>query len=662
MPKIRSHGEVIHVVYDAGDDWLLVLPEGGGLNDFASRGNILWVTQYGRILFYDLVARRLIGTVGRGTSKPRSQLSRDERRLFVQFVSPDPDAPVPAHSSLYDLVVIDIATATVVSDCRLEPKVLIEEMREADDGYIIASHATDKFRPARLSRIDPSTGKVETMEVPKASEYHAFHNGSPDGRYWLRSDRRIASIEVPDGKPGLFGRRKVPYYTPVVQLWEAWPPRFLRWLPVGWTHEDDMPADSARYSEGKAEFLKRTWPRIVEASEATAHDPGVDVLWPRPGETGDWNDELLKAMQQEWHGFTHGIHGWWERDGSGFWAACARAIFFVGLDGSVSAGEYATVGNNPYRQPMHGGVEVLPGHAIRVGYSQGDVTYRGRGTGPARATAIPFDDPAWSNKDKYQLVPAVQERVERALAARDRITVPLIEWSDAGVVAAIEAIRLRLVAELPLRKSESASIAFEHGGKNQSEKTVFERVTKKHPAAAPAIALLIGDVCTALQPRRPFFGDSNEVNLLGHAARALGLLDLDAMPVLKRYYSIMVDSEHEFFFTTQTVPLLIEHHGWRPQLIDLVWWLMLQQPTNGLDHYGRVWDEWGLGDAVTSAFTPTQFAAFTATLMGPSETTGKHPARLSYHGVDTLARDVSATPWLKTFFEAMASPAERQPG
>ncbi|MGV3490242.1 MAG: YncE family protein [Devosia sp.] len=644
MPNIRSHGEVIRVIYEDGDEWLFALPEGGGLADVDSRGDVMWVAQFGRILFYDVAARQAIGSIRRGSSKPRTRMSRDGKRLFAFFVSSGDDG---RH---FDLLIIDVATGAVLSDCRLDPPLLIHDMRETEDGHLIASRKTEKSdKTAMLCRIDPATGAVEVAEVKKATERHHFHSPSPDGRYWLRTDRRIASMEAREGTLGL---RRTRYYTPVVQLWEVWPPRFLRWLPVGWTPEDEMPTASAG---GVADGPQGVWPQIVAASEAAPHDPTIDVAW--PDALRGWDVDRQQATERLWRGFAFGEmgrDGWWDFDGRGFWTECQQAVRFVTIDGAITAGEYATAAGNSVRQPRHGGVEVLPDHAIKVGYAMGMVTYRGAGKGPGRAVAIPFGSPGWSDEDRFKRDPMLDQRIERTLANRDRLSVPLLEWSDAGVVAALDAMRIKLSSELPLRRSERAIISFAHEGKNLGEKAFFERVAKNHGSTTSAITRLIDGVCAALEPGGAFFGD-NQVATLGHAASALGLMDIDALPTLKRYYSVLVDSEHETWFTLEIVPALIQRHGWQPQMINFVWWLLLARPTNGLDDYGKVWSDWGFGAAVTSAYSPIQFADLTGEMCGPTVVDPRSGIAFTYPGVDVLLRQLNGRrePWVDQFAQVM---------
>ena len=148
-----------------------------------------------------------------------------------------------------------------------------------------------------------------------------------------------------------------------------------------------------------------------------------------------------------------------------------------------------------------------------------------------------------------------------------------------------------------------------------------------------------------------------QIGIFAYAARALGLMTLDFLPTLKRYREVVIDTEHELFFTTETVPLMIERHGWTEAMIEFVLWLLLIGNTNGLN--SDVWAHWELGKAVKGKHTPASLAELTRRLLGtPEPPDPRYPVQHTYRGVDHFRRDLGILEddWLAAYFVLLKTP------
>lgn len=693
MPKLTVRNDVVQVLTDAQEEWLLLLPESGVTAEATDQ--VLWITRHSQIAFYDIPGRRLIGAIDlRGATATR--LSADKTRLFV-IETFRGEAGVQT-----ELQTIELSTARVLARHRLEGVGAVEDIRETSDGRLIASrrYMGDAQSTSVLWRVDPDTGGAETAEVKSSTSFQSFEKPTPDGRYWLRRDDRLARQVVEERKQGIFGRVRTTYYSPVLQLWETWPPRFLRWLPTGWTPEDEMPRLDGGWPIKEPEKKARVWASIADASDEAPADPTTGVDWPKPelrdrlaaeafsrvprpdpAKRAEVEEEAVVRMIREWRQFAHGDSlqrvPIWDVDGSGFWIQVENVVRRISVDGTASAGQYM-LRPGGLREVLAFGSETLPGHRFAGRFNQGRATFHDVGRGPARPTELRRDGPDWSDRGgTNDWDRTLDERVAKLRATRDRIPVPLDAWSESGVVSAMRTLGRTLSATPPPRGRPQAWIVFTHGGEELSEKQFFERIVADFPSVAPEIDKLIHVACDALASHSMLLDEKHQVALLGHAARALGILDIDALPTLKRYYEVMIDSEHETWFTLQTVPFIVEHHGWRRPIIEFVWWLLLKRPTNGLDDYAAVWlvggegrtdRHWGMRKVVQAMYRPSQFAELTRRLVGPPEVEGKFPARYSYRGVDALVqhlgfrRDMklelvrAADGWLAEFLDLMATP------
>lgn len=691
MPKLTQHNDVLQVLSDGQEEWLLLLPDGSAKATVAS-DEILLVSDRHQILFYDIPKRSLVAAVDVSAGSKAMCISADRTRLYVIHTCRDESK---VHT---DLLTVALPTGSILASQRLQGVLGVRDIREAPDGHLVVSRSNSNAEdPSVLWHIDPDNGAVERSEVANSTTFQPFEQPSPDGRYWLRRDDRLARQVVQDGKEGIFGRRSTTYYSPVVQLWETWPPRFLRWLPVGWTPEDEMPRLDGGWQIHDPAEKARVWISVADASEQAPNDPTIGIIWPEPGlreqlaaeaysriprpdptEREKVQNETIVKMIREWREFAHGdpVHRrpFWDLDGTGFWLQVQQVLRRISVDGTTSAGQYA-LRRGGMREVLASGSETLPGHRFAAKFNQASAIFHDVGRGPARPTEINREGPDWSDRGgTYDTDLALPARAEKLRATRDRILVPLDAWTDAGVMAAMRALGDTLTTTPPPRGRPQAWVVFSHKGKEISEKQFFERVALDFQGMAPEIDRLINVACDALASHQMLLSQDFQVALLGHAARALGLLDIGSLSTIKRYYSEMIDSGHETWFTMQTVPAIVEHHGWQRVIIEFVWWLMLQRPTNGLDSYDRVWlskgrphDGWGMGDAVKGLFTPGQFAELTRVIGGQPQISGAHPARYSYQGVDDLVQHIGfrhdqkvekvrqSDPWVAEFIDLMDS-------
>jgi hypothetical protein len=141
--------------------------------------------------------------------------------------------------------------------------------------------------------------------------------------------------------------------------------------------------------------------------------------------------------------------------------------------------------------------------------------------------------------------------------------------------------------------------------------------------------------------------------IFASAVKALGVLESAALPTLERY-GIFVDPEHEYYFAGTTVRAIIKAHGWTDAVVDFVFWVLVWNYYNTLDHYGTVWREWGLRDAVVGR-EPRAFARHIAGHLDDTIRMKDDPGRYGTGGLDKLAKDIPQPhePWAAAFFDEL---------
>lgn len=628
---------------------------------------------------FSATARRRVATLAIGEKQQFSHschisISRDEQKLYALVARKDDHV----------LHIVDPKSGKIAAShiglrgCR-------RAAMERPDGKLVLE--VGSYYPAApqqgLMLLDPATGEREESWSADSEDHFGFLSHSPDGRWWLRLDRTALPVfdtEVPF-LARLLGRKPERTYGINMQLWEAFPLRFVRRLTVAWVPSKEMP-DHAGFSvrddiADPDAAQREMWDTI--ASTLARADVGPTEEVPRQAfpaqyvaDENDWR--CLKENVQALGGPRTGssIAGW-QPDSQAFWFEYHGFLSCVGVDGAISArlftermgqtisAEFAELYTNRkgwiYGPPFakRGTVVPMNFRKAEVRYAEGTALFDGAPSDePHRVLQIPKADDQWvpagQGESKF-----VKDRVQALKNEAKKVFVPLAEWSEAGCIAAIDALTAQVDPNFTGRAVDSEiAVVFRMGHEEIGEQQFFSTVRERFPGATPAIGRLIERYVES-NPRHvdvysPSDDTEQSIALLGHAVHALGVLDQNALMTVRRY-GMTVDLEHETFFTASTIPAIIAAHGWTEPVTDFVIWVLLRSYNNGLLDYPKVWRMWGLEKAARRQ-TPEAFARRVmqefANLGGYDDDPGPHGAS----GMDLLAKELPKPhdEWLRAFF------------
>jgi hypothetical protein len=622
----------------------------------------------GRLQLYHAPTRRPSATVELGALRKHAPpipvtVSRDGRRLFV----------VHSLETESALNVVEIATGEITAVHRGLPWYLPRRPVERLDGRLLLEAPRHG-----LILLDPATGERQDSQVSLGDPAPRFLSASPDGRYWLRFDP--TTFPTHDTAPSLVERLSGKgsaerQYGLTVQLWEAFPLRFLRRVVVAWLKVEELPDEAhLRTPTGR----RAIWDAAAAAAAANAgptDPPPARSAYPAPFSTDDAAWKRVEANVASLAGNWIRVAGWQPNEAA-FWVSTNSFLSCVGVDGTVSPRLYTQ------RLGLEGGTwlpvaarwkDVIPqdGRKARVIYPKGEALFDGAPSRePHRTVAIPTDRDHWRAGNNDWLGPDQKEVFRRISALEDErrtIVVPLAAWTEADCVAAIDALTARVGAREVhnrVRDGNSVRIVFTSpDGERIGESRFFSEVGARFPGTAPAIRGLVERYADVSGPDRTFhFNAEDDTGIFSHAVRALGVLDRSALPTLERY-GLLVDAEHEYYFAGTTVPDVIEAHGWTDDVVDFVFWVLVRNYYNTLQDYGVVWREWGLRDAVVRR-EPRAFARHLTSALADLIARDDDPGRYGPWGFEQLAKQIPQPhePWAQAFFAELERIAAERAG
>ena len=671
MFTVEQFGEYLRVAgYSDGTDWWIAMPDAHNYQRWcglAGPEHVWYGGRDGRLHILHAPSRRRVATLQPEGFSPIQnapaplRASRDGRRLYyLQWLGPS------AHG-MGRLHVIDISTGAVVAVHGPIPAQFTLQTAERPDGRLLIPTIRQS-----LVLLDPATGDWTESAVPDAPGAGNFWSGSsPDGRYWVRLDP--AALPVHQLTPGFLERlrgetKTERRYGLTLQIWEAFPLRFLTKTVAAWLTVKEMP-DEGRLAPAKQKpaLPSRTvlWDAVaaLRATDAgpSASPPPRSAYPPAlAADPAAWEvvEKNLKTLES-WIRLAG-----WQPDGEAFWASTNGFLTCVGVDGTVSPRLYTE------RWGLESGT-VLPVAArwqqvvplerrtARVIYSFGSAIFDGA---PSARPYVPHAIP--SARDRWQ--PAADDPAARDRAAatkrlevlrdeRRRIVIPFAGWTESGVVAAIDALTMEINEDLPRRAVDSEiRVVFASDAGDVSEEQFFAEVEARFPGAAPAIRRLVDRYCEAAKGHDPLFSQGDEgIGIFATGVRTLGVLDRSALPTLQRY-GVFVDPEHEYYFAGTTVPAVIKAHGWTDDVVEFVFWVLVWNYYNTLHDYGEVWGAWGLRDAVVGR-EPRAFARHLAGTLSEAIRMKDDPGRYGTGGLDQLAKQIPQPhePWAAAFFDEL---------
>ena len=677
--------------YADGSDWLMT-PGGGSLR---ARGIVaddyVWFhDERSELRIFSAKERRLTATLNVADTKSsfgraRISLSRDGRRLYVLVRKTEGQV----------LHIVDPALGRIATTHDGFPDGWQHPVLERPDGTLLVpfQERTNDIATHGLVLFDPANGARAESRISDYSDGHGFESHSPDGRWWLRPDR--SALPVLDVNPAfagrIFGRGPERYYGVTLQLWEAFPLRFARSLTVAWLKLGEMPdetrfAHDDRVPDPDAARLA-VWETIAAVTARAGAGPQDEI--PRSAFPAQFSahDREWRDIEENWHklGRACGSVRGWQPDSQAFWIQTNGFLSCIGVDGAVSPRLYAERKGRqdgrseierylyPQRDGMPSGgwprteyprsIDPLDGRKARVsyvdGYAGGAALFDGSpSTALHRVAAVSKSRDQWVEFDKNQRrgdALALDARVEALKDVRKKGFVPLAAWSEAACIAAIDALIAQIDADFFKRAVDGdIQTVFVMGKEHIDEEQFFNAVRDRFPGAAPAIRRLIErylDVYTGHSDLT--WKGSEGIAIFGHAVRALGVLDEEALPTVRRYGD-RVDGGHENFFAHETVPSIVAAHGWTDRVIDFVVAVLLRHYNKGSLHYAEVWNEWGLGEAA-GRHTPEAFARRVADQFAIIRVFDDDPGRYGSSGIGRLARELPKPhePWVAAFLAKM---------
>jgi hypothetical protein len=669
MLTVAQIGEYLRVAgYPDGSDWWILLPHGRTEFSYGVAGpaHVWYGERGGRVYIHDAHRRRQLATVRlEGCSSPGLltlpvTVSRDGRRLYVlEWFGAIDQGQGRVH-------VIDVSAGAVVAIHGPLPARLGGRPLERPDGRLLLP-----TRRQSLVQLDLLTGEWSESAVPgRHGAANFWTNGSPDGRYWIRFDP--AALPVHETTPGFLERvrgekkKAERRYGLTVQIWEAFPLRFVRRTVAAWLTAKELPDETqlARAKSRPAALPSRAalWDAIAAARAAGAtplDGPPPRSAYP-PALAAD--DAAWEAVEKN----LARLEGWidlggWQPDGAAFWVTTNGFLSCVGVDGTVSprlCTERLGLEPGTWLPVAARWRELVPlaGRTARVIYNSGTALFDGA---PRASLHVPHAISAtrdgWQPSDPAAQERAAYKRLDVLREGRRRIVIPFGGWSEAGCAAAIDALTKAINEDFPrLAVSHEIRIVFASGDGEVDEERFFTEVGGRFGGAAPAMQRLIDRYCDVAERDHYLFSRGEEgIGIFAWAVKTLGVLDGSALPTLKRY-GVFVDPEHEYYFAGTTVPAVVKAHGWTDDVVDFVFWVLAWNFYNTLDDYRKVWAGWGLRDAVVHR-EPRAFARHIAADLAETIRMKDDPGRYGIASLDKLAKQIPQPheSWAAAFFDEL---------
>ena len=202
MLTVEQLGEYLRVAgYPDGSDWWVLLPHGRNEFSYGITGPayVWYAERAGRLHILNAAGRQWLATVELEGYSPQSArvpvtASREGRRFYIlEWLG----AVAPGQARVH---VVDIPAGAVTAVHGPLPARFGDPPQERPDGRLLLPTLRQS-----LVLLDPTTGEWAESAVPGAPGAGNFwHQGSPDGRYWIRVDP--AALPVHETTPGFLER------------------------------------------------------------------------------------------------------------------------------------------------------------------------------------------------------------------------------------------------------------------------------------------------------------------------------------------------------------------------------------------------------------------------------------------------------------------------
>jgi hypothetical protein len=679
--NVVDHGYCLITGYPDGNDWL-VAPGRTALEAHGIGGDRAWFyDDRAELHIFDAPARRRAATLALGNPEKHGKdtricQSRDGRRLYA----------LTAQDRQQVLRVVDLAAARIVETHDGFPHGWAHAPLQRPDGKLLLPFQQRSQKPFDYGLVlfDPATGERAESRLRDYEVGVGFVSHSPDGRWWVRMERGAFPVldVAPTFAGRVLGRKPERYYGLTMQLWEAFPLRFVRRITVAWLTLGELPSPSLS-SVDPTKSREIVWEAIAQAAARRSTDPAEELTRADfPAQLVD-DERMWLSIEDTWRGLGYDFVYGWQPDGGAFWIRTNGLISCVGVDGTISPRLYLdrlglkrglnAIERELYSDSLDVGpypttlwpdtIEPLEGRRARAsyrvdGYEGGVALLDGASsTAPHRISAVAKARDHWVAFDAQQRFHddrAIRARIAAHKAERKRTAIPLAAWTEADCIAAIDAMTKKLTASFLERAVDGdVQFVFQSGAWDFDEEQFFTTVRERFPGAAPAIRRLIERYLAVHKRQRDLFWRGAEgIGIFGHAVRTLAVRDPDALQLMRRY-GRAVDIGHEHFFSRETVPAVIAAHGWTDAVIDFVIWVMLRNFYNTLQDYNEIWTQWGMGKAVKSRFSPEAFARRVAAEVEANRDWVEFLGDYGAEGLDQLAKDLPREPWVREFLAAL---------
>ena len=537
------------------------------------------------------------------------------------------------------LTVIDITNGQIVAfhdnlpagsiwDSRVDADgTIITPVRGVYEGDIPTRKPLDQGGEIKigLMKIHPQKGNTD-LEVISAPMWAGFSAPSESGRYWLNSDPTsipMRTFRTPVQERKFFGKKteeKV-YFGTTIQIWQAFPLKFIRNIAVNWCERTYMPDSGRQGSTAEKRKKMGMGPAhgdVFERLSMLLNDSNLGPLETLSHKT------IKSNFQDVWQEVEDCIHpcpinsyaGRYKNKATDF-----RNFHWVGDEGFYNETSYAHIEgktsprlflsealNDPKRPPLGQNLkaqnlEYFADGTLRINCydSQDFVTVDPR--------QMELDLPIRKIEENEIIARGKLDnkkrddrtaKAKKFLEKRMTFTVPIETLQSKDCVAAILHLTEQLGDDLATRAFEKQiKVVFKYGSENISETAFFEHVQRECPEATPALKTLIrkhNEVTGDWDHLYSYKTDDRE--FLGSAAHALGCLDLNSMPEM-RLFAERIDPSHQYVFCRETLPAIVETHGMTADVMRLLAWVMMFRSGNAVSPE-IVWDKLGLRDALKS--------------------------------------------------------------
>lgn len=558
--------------------------------------------------------------------------------------------------SNHQVDVIDLESLEIIDKLKDLPGEGLHDPVDQPDAILYWPSAQNSA--VRLLRYCKLTGEIEvSIYSDKCGgdllTPHTPTHPSPCGKYWLMPDNTLP-IQTIGGDL---------YFGLSLQVWEAFPLRFLRRVTCAWLPKEAFFA-SVKYREN----IESRFIAISRALEEYVTDPR-DVLersWLESSFVR--TDEDWQSLSQQWRELQFfAKHKGWQPDSEAFWLDTLNYFSCIGVDGTASPRLFCSqIANQRDKQSSFTGlykdIRIYNDRKARVLY---EPWYKVPEGGYCRLDGSPADDfwrkvgqggepgdwLALSAGDRFDFTGL---RAYDFLARQSVIRIPLKSQSPSDCIKAIEKLRGKVRPHMESISCDGEiKIIFEADAYAMSEKDFFILIMEDVPSAKEALFALIETYCKNCW--EPIFSNEAEAEgLLAYAALALATHDEESFLLLEQF-GLRCHYEVEYVYPKQVVRKLLsvreyteERHRFALRFMDLDY--------RNCHSSHEVWEGFGVKNAAIRQYSPDEYAALVKDEFADQNETLAEDPRFITRCFEDIHHDLEKlgfSKWERQFYEAL---------